>query len=180
MCIRASRLLWERCACVYISSPRCVVSSRRGCCVAARASAAPGSCPGMFTDPDPLRPSWTLSSAISLCPICTPASVNHFLASASTLLTHLQYDPSPGLQGAAPPLLIVLKTECYQHLISPGLPLAVVLTFIQCKIGTKGSSKASRRLHLQIHFPLKVFLKLIYFPKAPQQNVMISLRPTVS
>lgn len=34
------------------------------------------------------------------------------------------HDPSPGPRGAAPPLLIVLKSECYHDLISPGLPLA--------------------------------------------------------
>lgn len=34
------------------------------------------------------------------------------------------HDPSPGPRGAAPPLLIVLKPECYHDLISPGLPLA--------------------------------------------------------
>lgn len=53
-----------------------------------------------------------------------PASANHSSVSESTPRTHRQYDPSPGLQGAAPPLLIVLKTERYQDLISPGLPLA--------------------------------------------------------
>lgn len=101
---------------------RCVVSSHRGCCVAARASAASVPVPACLQIP--LRPSWPPSSAIRLCQICTPASANHSLASESTPRTHHRCDPSPGLQGAALPLLIVLKTECYQDLISPGLPLA--------------------------------------------------------
>lgn len=101
---------------------RCVVSSQRGCCVAARAFATSVPVPACLQIP--LRPSWPHSSAISLCQICKPTSANHSLLWASTPRTHHQHDPSPGLQGAAPPLLIVLKAECYQDLISPELPLA--------------------------------------------------------
>lgn len=75
----------------------------------------------------PLRPSWLLSAVISLCQFSTSASANHSSVLALTPRTHHQYDPSPGLQGAAPPPLIVLKTELYQDLISPGLPLATEL-----------------------------------------------------
>lgn len=75
----------------------------------------------------PLRPSWLLSAVISLCQFSTSASANHSSVLALTPRTHHQYDPSPGLQGAAPPSLIVLKTELYQDLTSPGLPLATEL-----------------------------------------------------
>lgn len=75
----------------------------------------------MFTDPTRTQ----LASLIynqSLSNL--QAGLGQSLVSASTPETHHQYDPSPGLKGAAPPLLIVLKTEYYQDLISPGLPAA--------------------------------------------------------
>lgn len=87
----------------------CIIS--QGCFVAARASAVSFRVPACLQLI--LRHSWLLSSVISLCQICTPASANHSLVSTSTPRTHHQYDPSPGLQGAAPPLLIVLKPECF-------------------------------------------------------------------
>lgn len=98
----------------------CIIS--QSCCVAAQTSAASVPVPACLQIP--LRRSWLLSSVICLCQIWRAASANHSVFSASTPWTHHQNYPSPGLQGAAPPPIIVLRTERYQDLISPTSPLA--------------------------------------------------------
>lgn len=99
----------------------CIISQY--CCVAAQATAV--FFPVLPCLLGPCRPSWLLSSVISLCQICAAASAYHSLGPASSPPIHCQHDPSPQLQGAEPPLLIVLRREDYQDLNSPVLLVVI-------------------------------------------------------